>query len=60
MQISNVIGLLFNISTIIMKCGNYIIKYIKNRNIKRKYKDTSQIIENGEIDKINDIFKDHI
>ena len=59
MSIASILGLVYNI----LRIGRQILStrenFLRNRKTKEKYKEGHDVIENGDIDKINDMLKNH-
>ena len=59
MSIASILGLVYNILRIGRQILSTIENFLRNRKTKEKYKEGHDAIENGDIDKINDMLKNH-
>lgn len=59
MKLAFLLSLVYNILRVGQQILSTINDFLKNRKIKEKYKEGHDAIENGDIDKINDMLKNH-
>ncbi len=59
MSLASILGLLYNILRIWDKIISCIENFTRNKKTKEKYNESHDAIENGDIEKINDMLKNH-
>ena len=57
MNLAAIISLLSNIIRIAKKITSFISDYTRNKDIKKRYKEGHDAVENGDVEDLNDIFK---
>lgn len=53
--LSTILGFIYNILKIGRKVSIYIDTFLRNHNIRKKYKEGHNAVEDGDVKKINDI-----
>ncbi len=59
MNLTVIISLLGNIIRVVQKITSFISNYKRNKDIKKKYEEGHDAVENGDVEDLNDIFKNH-
>ena len=57
MNLTIILGLLGNIIRAVRKIASFISDYTRNKDIKKKYEEGHDAVENGDVEDLNDIFK---
>jgi hypothetical protein len=56
--ITTILGLISKILDLGWKIAGFVKDFLKERILKKKYEDSKKAVEDGDVDKINDIIRD--